>query len=142
MVPFQLGGPLKPRNLPNTVAFVSIATLCLVIAGGEESLLIAQSTATVAVYATVLPSAQVDSKTASPMLSFDVEPAAAPATAGQGPRAALEATVGSIPLRWSALPGWVVSALPRSRPRGGPRNANGRPEPAPTVRITLAYTAN
>ena len=132
---------------------IRITILLLVIAGLQESTLIAQSAGAVAVSATVIESPQLGTPTATLERAGAREAGAFPAgsallaalRAGAfhasrpgSPESALPAP--SSPLEASRSPSKAL--LPRAdSPPAAPKRS-GRPETPPTVRITVAYAAN
>ena len=136
---------------PSFISPIRIAISLLVIAGLQEPTLFAQATAALAVSATVLPDPRLALPTTTREAASAQGAIAFPAASARV--AALRAlTLGaSRPVRpESAFPAPASPEAATLPPRGPlsaapPRAApkrSGRPETPPTVRITVAYTAN
>lgn len=129
---------------------MAVPVVMLVLAGWHRPALLAQSSATIAVSATVLPSPQLGATVAS--LDLPGYGSALSLTMGTTLLAAARGEATFRRHRASgapdAGPGAGASAVPDGvLLQGGPApgstpKASGRPELPPTVRITLAYTAN
>gem|GEM_PF-4424280 len=124
--------------------------LVLALTGAYRPALLAQSSATIAVSATVLPSPQLGATVAS--LDLPGSGSALSLTMGTTLLAAARGEATFRRHRASGAPDAGPSAAASRVPKGAilqegqaagsTPKAGGRPESPPTVRITLAYTAN
>jgi hypothetical protein len=132
------------RSLPQVEAVLRIATSLVVFAVSAEPLLFAQASATVTLSATVLPAPLSAPNSAS--LELLGAPQGSSAAAGVYLLAAAHGEAIPVSRRSATGSGWA-QVPPTGLPPAATLSAqaakqDGRPETPPTVRITVAYTAN